>query len=102
MPVTHWIEPAPNCRPFCSRLERCAGFLYFNRREFRWPLESKTGGCTKGTPNRVTTEFRETVQQVLDANKENVGRWLTMVAEGIPANGLTARLSSPILGKHSI
>lgn len=42
----------------------------------------KTGGRTKGTPNKVTQEFRETVQKLLDANAENVGRWLTLVAEG--------------------
>lgn len=42
----------------------------------------KTGGRTKGTPNKVTQEFRETVQALLDANKDNVCRWLTLVAEG--------------------
>jgi hypothetical protein len=30
----------------------------------------------------VTAEFRHTVQMVLDANIDNVGRWLTLVAEG--------------------
>lgn len=42
----------------------------------------KTGGRTKGTPNKVTVEFRETVRKLLDSNAENVGRWLTLVAEG--------------------
>lgn len=42
----------------------------------------KTGGRIKGTPNRVTTEFRETVRQLLEDNTENVQRWLTLVAEG--------------------
>jgi hypothetical protein len=42
----------------------------------------KTGGRTKGTPNKVSQEFRDTVKRVLEANSENVGRWLTMVAEG--------------------
>jgi len=46
----------------------------------------KTGGRTKGTPNRVTTEFRETVQLVLDANKDNVAKWLKLVAEGDKAS----------------
>lgn len=46
------------------------------------PKRQKTGGRVKGTPNRVTQEFRETVQQLLDDNRENVGRWLTLVAEG--------------------
>ena len=35
-----------------------------------------------GTPNRATAEFRQTVQKLLDDNRENVGRWLTLVAEG--------------------
>lgn len=42
----------------------------------------KTGGRTKGTPNRTSQEFRDTVRQVLESNSENVGRWLTLVAEG--------------------
>jgi hypothetical protein len=43
---------------------------------------AKTGGRTTGTPNKVTQEFRETVQKLLDDNRDNVGRWLTLVAEG--------------------
>jgi len=39
-------------------------------------------GRQKGTPNKATTEFRVTVQKLLDDNRENVGRWLTLVAEG--------------------
>jgi len=40
------------------------------------------GGSRKGIPNKATTEFRETVRQLLEDNSENVGRWLTLVAEG--------------------
>lgn len=40
------------------------------------------GGRTKGTPNKVTQEFRDTVRKVLEENSENVGKWLTQVAEG--------------------
>jgi hypothetical protein len=39
-------------------------------------------GRPKGVPNKVTTEFRETVRQLLEDNAENVSRWLTLVAEG--------------------
>jgi hypothetical protein len=39
-------------------------------------------GRPKGSPNKVTREFRETVRQLLEDNAENVGRWLTLVAEG--------------------
>lgn len=42
----------------------------------------KTGGRPPGTPNKVTREFRETVTRVLESNAENVGIWLTRVAEG--------------------
>jgi hypothetical protein len=39
-------------------------------------------GRPKGVPNKVTQEFRETVQKLLDDNRANVSRWLTLVAEG--------------------
>lgn len=42
----------------------------------------KTGGRSKGTPNKVTQEFRETVRRLLEDNSENIGRWLSQVAEG--------------------
>ena len=37
-------------------------------------------GRPKGIPNKVTTEFRETVRKLLDDNADNVGRWLQQVA----------------------
>lgn len=42
----------------------------------------RRGGRAKGTPNKVTQEFRETVRTLLEDNRDNVGRWLTTVAEG--------------------
>ena len=42
----------------------------------------KTGGRAPGTPNKVTSEFRETVRKLLEDNAENFGRWLALVAEG--------------------
>lgn len=39
-------------------------------------------GRPKGSQNKVTREFRETVRKLLEDNSENVGRWLTLVAEG--------------------
>jgi hypothetical protein len=39
-------------------------------------------GRPKGLPNKVTLEFRQTIQRLLESNAENVGRWLTLVAEG--------------------
>jgi len=50
-------------------------------------LPSKTrhlnrGGRPKGVPNRTTQAFRETVQALLDDNRENVALWLKQTAEG--------------------
>jgi hypothetical protein len=42
----------------------------------------KTGGRVAGTPNKATAEFRQTVQALLDDNRENVKTWLKQVAEG--------------------
>lgn len=42
----------------------------------------KTGGRTPGTPNKATKEFRDTVTKVLQDNTENVGLWLSRVADG--------------------
>lgn len=39
-------------------------------------------GRPKGSPNRSTVEFKQTVQKLLDDNRENVARWLALVAEG--------------------
>lgn len=39
-------------------------------------------GRPKGVPNKVTTEFRETVNQLLQRNSENVAEWLDQVATG--------------------
>lgn len=42
----------------------------------------KTGGRVAGVPNKITQEFRQTVQALLDENRSNVALWLSMVAEG--------------------
>lgn len=39
-------------------------------------------GRPKGVPNKATQEFRETVRKLLETNSENVGKWLTLVADG--------------------
>jgi hypothetical protein len=44
-------------------------------------------GRPKGVPNKVTTEFRETVRKLLEDNAQNFGRWLTLVAEGDGSDG---------------
>jgi len=42
----------------------------------------KTGGRVAGTPNKATTEFRQTVTALLEKNAANVDLWLQKVAEG--------------------
>ena len=53
----------------------------------RSPRRCKTGGRIAGTPNKVTSEFRETVRKLLEANTENIGVWLDSVAEGEAEHG---------------
>jgi hypothetical protein len=51
----------------------------------RGRLTQPSSGRKAGTPNKVTQEFRVTVQALLDENKDNVAKWLAQVAEGVPA-----------------
>jgi hypothetical protein len=68
-------------------------------------------GRPKGTPNKATQEFRLTVQKLLDDNRGNVGKWLTLVAEGAgdvkpdPGKALDlmaklAEFAAPKLARH--
>lgn len=60
---------------------------------------AKTGGRQPGSLNKATVEFRRTVQKVLEENASNVGKWLTMVAEGVPADGPNGKGVEPDPGK---
>jgi hypothetical protein len=42
----------------------------------------KTGGRTAGTPNKATTEFRQTITSLLEKNAAKVDLWLQQVADG--------------------
>ena len=46
----------------------------------------KTGGRKKGVANKVTRDLREAIALLLETNADNLGRWLTRVAEGDGAN----------------
>jgi hypothetical protein len=59
----------------------------------------KTGGRTKGTPNKVNREFRETVRKLLDDNAKNVGVWITQVAEGHGENKADPAKALDLLAK---
>jgi hypothetical protein len=39
-------------------------------------------GRPKGKPNNATITAREAIARVLDSNAENLGRWLSSVAQG--------------------
>jgi hypothetical protein len=43
------------------------------------------GGRKPGVPNHTTSNFRETVTQLLHANRDTIARWVTECAEGRPA-----------------
>ena len=67
-------------------------------------------GRPKGSTNRVSRDFRETVRQLLEANTDNVRDWLAQVAAGCggrapdPARALEllaklAEFAAPKLGR---
>ena len=59
----------------------------------------KTGGRVKGTPNKVNREFRETVRKLLDDNADNVGTWITQVAQGHGENKADPAKALDLLAK---
>ena len=43
----------------------------------------KTGGRTKGTPNKATASAREAIAHFVDGNAHRLTEWLDKVAEGV-------------------
>lgn len=39
-------------------------------------------GRPKGSPNKVTQEFRETIRKLLENNSENIETWFYQIANG--------------------
>lgn len=56
-------------------------------------------GRPKGVPNKATTEFRETVRKLLDDNADNMGVWITKVAEGHGENKADPAKALDLLAK---
>lgn len=64
-------------------------------------------GRKAGVPNKVTTEFRATIQKLLDDNRENVSEWLSKVATEDPAKALDllaklAEFAAPKLSRTEV
>lgn len=73
----------------------------------RKPGTPKTGGRPKGSPNKATREFRETVRKLLEDNAENVAQWLSQVAETDPDKALDklirlAEYAAPKLSRQEV
>ena len=56
-------------------------------------------GKPKGATNKVTREFKATVQKLLEDNAENVGAWLVQVAEGHGENKADPAKALDLLAK---
>lgn len=48
----------------------------------------KTGGRTKGTPNKLTKPMREAFNELLENNTDKMQNWLDRVAKDDPAKAL--------------
>lgn len=67
----------------------------------------KTGGRRPGSANKVTVEFRQTVQALLDDNRQNVSLWLARVAKDDAYKALSllsqlAEYASPKLARTEL
>jgi hypothetical protein len=67
----------------------------------------KTGGRTKGTPNRVTADVRSALRDLAEGNAGHIQQWLNQVAEENPAEAIRlylglARFVIPTLSAAAI
>lgn len=49
---------------------------------------TKTGGRSKGTPNKTTQEFKEALNGLLEHSAPHLTQWLDRVAQDDPAKAL--------------
>lgn len=56
--------------------------------KIRKPAGNRGQGRKAGVPNKVTTEFRATINRLLEDNSENFAKWLKQTAEGIPEHDI--------------
>lgn len=63
----------------------------------------KTGGRTKGTPNKSTRDIREAYRMLIENNLDNLTKWLENVATKDPAKAIyiLSDLSEYVLPKLS-
>lgn len=67
----------------------------------------RRGGRAKGTPNKVTQDFRETVRRLLEDNSANFSIWLDSVAQDDPGKALDliaklAEFAAPKLARTEV
>jgi hypothetical protein len=71
----------------CPHVSKTHGGIVIENNKPKQSRKGRTNnphGRPKGTPNKTTIEFRETVRSLLEDNAENVGKWLSAVADGDP------------------
>ncbi len=56
-------------------------------------MSKKTGGRTKGTPNKATTQAREAVALFVEGNVEKLDGWLEKIAENDPKDAFNCFMS---------
>lgn len=84
--------PKPTTVPlFPKAVKRVTSMVLTGPKKPREPNNSGSkpgeyrGGRQKGTPNKATVLFRDTINAILESNAENIGKWLSQIANGIPS-----------------